>query len=240
MGWNCDARLTEQDYYRQNQRIAFRAGYSDAFHSAPMWAGNDRNWHPDEYRTGYDAGAADKVLTIDAEDSEDNDQSYSLETITAAIYKLRADYVANGEYESFQAINAGGCEDFASDVHELVGSPKEDANYQMIDPAYFLQAPAQGDDNNYGYPLDRGYLQARWPSVVPPAGLDWDDLDHISSFSNFFSGTHIWIYRDGKHYDAEAPEGVSTPFELPFFQRIIGRWIEAGKPQANPLPAPGM
>lgn len=149
MSWNCDARLTEQDYYHQNQRVAFRAGYSDAFHGAPMWAGNERDWHPDEYRAGYDAGAADKALTIDAEDSDDDEQTFSLETMTAAIYKLRADYIANGDYDSYQAINAGGCEDFASDIHELVGSPREDADYQMIDPAYFLQAPAQGDDDNW-------------------------------------------------------------------------------------------
>lgn len=240
MSWNCDDRLDEQDYDYQNQRIAFRAGYNDAFHGAPMWAGNERSWHPDEYRAGYDAGAADKALTINTTDIDDDDVTFSRKCLTTAIYKLRADYVVNGNYDSYQAINLGGCEDFASDIDELIGNPAEDANYQIIDPAYFLQAPAQGDDNNWGYPLDRCYVQERWPSVVPPSGLNWDDLDHISAFGNFSSGTHIWIFNDGKHYDAEAPEGVDTPFDLPFFKRIIGRWIEAGKPEATPLPAPGM
>jgi hypothetical protein len=163
-----------------------------------------------------------------------------LESLTTAIYKLRAEYVAKGDYDSYRAINSGGCENFASDVDGLIGSPTESADYQIIDPAHFLLAPLEGDENNWGYPLDRDHLHSNWPSVVPPAGLDWDDLDHVSAFGNFSSGTHIWIFSHGKHYDSEAPEGVNTPFELPFFQRIIGRWIEAGKPEAKPLPVPGM
>jgi hypothetical protein len=239
MSWNCDARLAEQDYTFQNERVAFRAGYSDAFHEAPMWAGNDRTWHPDEYRAGFDFGAADKALAI-AEEFDEDEQTFSLETISAAIYKLRADYVTNGQYGSYQEINAGGCEDFATDIHELIGSPAENLEYQMIDPAYFLQPPLDGDDDNWGFPLNRDHLQAKWPSVVPPAGMDWDDLDHISAFGNFFSGTHIWIFSHGKHYDSEAPEGVDTPFDLPFFKRIIQMWIEEGKPEANPIPTPSM
>lgn len=34
------------------------------------------------------------------------------------------------------------------------------------------------------------------------------------------SGGHGWLRFKGKHYDAEAPSGVSTPWELPFFNRI--------------------
>lgn len=31
---------------------------------------------------------------------------------------------------------------------------------------------------------------------------------------------HVWIYYEGKHYDAEAPQGVSDFQELPFFSNI--------------------
>ena len=110
----------------------------------------------------------------------------------------------------------------------------------MTDPSYFLQAPLDGENDNWGFPLNRDYLRSELPSVVPPVGLDWDDLDHISAFGNFFSGTHVWIFANGRHYDAEAPEGVETPFDLPFFKRIINRWIVEGKPEANPIPAPTM
>lgn len=29
---------------------------------------------------------------------------------------------------------------------------------------------------------------------------------------------HIWIYYNGKHYDAESPEGVENPWDLPIFK----------------------
>jgi hypothetical protein len=33
-------------------------------------------------------------------------------------------------------------------------------------------------------------------------------------------GDHVWLYYEGKHYDAERPTGVDDPLELPFFRRI--------------------
>lgn len=35
------------------------------------------------------------------------------------------------------------------------------------------------------------------------------------------SAMHDWLYVDGRHYDAEAPEGVTQFADLPFFQRWI-------------------
>ena len=29
--------------------------------------------------------------------------------------------------------------------------------------------------------------------------------------------SHIWIYYNGKHYDAEEPNGVENPWDLPIF-----------------------
>lgn len=31
---------------------------------------------------------------------------------------------------------------------------------------------------------------------------------------------HVWVYYNGKHYDAECPEGVSDFRELPFFSDV--------------------
>lgn len=36
-------------------------------------------------------------------------------------------------------------------------------------------------------------------------------------------GAHSWVYYDGKHYDAEAPNGVSDWLKLPFFLRRCAR-----------------
>lgn len=32
---------------------------------------------------------------------------------------------------------------------------------------------------------------------------------------------HAWFYYEGKHYDAEAPEGVNTPWELPIMVKFF-------------------
>jgi hypothetical protein len=33
--------------------------------------------------------------------------------------------------------------------------------------------------------------------------------------------THVWVFHNGKHYDAEAPQGVDNWFDLPIFKRIF-------------------
>jgi hypothetical protein len=37
--------------------------------------------------------------------------------------------------------------------------------------------------------------------------------------NGYTSHAHKWIFYDGKHYDAECPEGVKNPSKLPIFQR---------------------
>lgn len=34
---------------------------------------------------------------------------------------------------------------------------------------------------------------------------------------------HVWIAFDGRHYDAENPEGVDQVLEMAFFRRVTGR-----------------
>lgn len=36
---------------------------------------------------------------------------------------------------------------------------------------------------------------------------------------NYQYPVHVWVYEDGQHYDAEAPDGVETFAELPFWKR---------------------
>lgn len=42
-------------------------------------------------------------------------------------------------------------------------------------------------------------------------GIDWDCLERIGAPSEL---SHSWILFDGRHYDAEAPDGVGNPFDL--------------------------
>lgn len=36
-------------------------------------------------------------------------------------------------------------------------------------------------------------------------------------------GGHLWVVFNSKHYDAEAPDGVLSFFDLPFFQRQLSK-----------------
>jgi len=54
---------------------------------------------------------------------------------------------------------------------------------------------------------------------------DFDDESDVLKYTKkmppnlswFYNTYHSWIYVDGKHYDAEAPEGVDDMFDLPSF-----------------------
>ena len=54
-------------------------------------------------------------------------------------------------------------------------------------------------------------------------GEDWDTncLGDYGDLCELLPG-HVWVWKDGKHYDAECPEGVTDPLELPIFNRTIG------------------
>lgn len=60
-----------------------------------------------QYRAGFEFGTADRAISISAQ-ADEAELKFSLQSITAAIYKLRADYTADGQYANYQAINAGG------------------------------------------------------------------------------------------------------------------------------------
>lgn len=153
----------------------------------------------------------------------------AIEILKKAVIDLRDQYIDEGADDA-RDINRGQCEDFAEDLREKFAD-KGFATARDISIDEYMQPMLDGDDNNYGYPFDRELLEASFPGFKPPKELSMDDLDHVSSYASFSPGTHVWVVHEGRHYDAEAPEGVESPFELPFFQRIINRWIKDGRPE---------
>ncbi len=141
--------------------------------------------------------------------------------IAERIREIRQKYVDTGEASDFADINSGSCDDFARDVIEVLGGG-QNVHLHDVSPASFQVV----EDENYGEgrPFDRKLLCKHWPNVQPPSGLTWDDLDRFSVDASVDNGTHVWLTDDKLHYDAEAPDGVENFFDLPFFQRVIGRW----------------
>lgn len=162
--------------------------------------------------------------------------SVTHEIITAEVLALRDEYIENGS-ESYRAINSGECEDFARDLVSQLHKRGILDTYD-ISVSELLTAAYDGDDNNYGYPFNRQTLDTVYPGFEPPAGISFDEIDDISAHSNFSTGTHIWTISAGKNYDSEAPGGVENFLDLPFFQRIIQRWDQDGRP--GPSKASGM
>ncbi len=141
--------------------------------------------------------------------------------LIAAILAVRVELVSSGRYGSFQGINEGYCTDFCNDVTERLGLPSDGSEPYELGIDNLME-----DDDGEPTVMDRALLAAHWPRIHPPEGLTWDDVDQLASDAGFSAGTHVWLCLDGRHYDAEAPEGVDNPFDLPFFQRVVHSWME--------------
>ncbi|MNU33123.1 hypothetical protein D3C71_216810 [compost metagenome] len=144
--------------------------------------------------------------------------------ISKVIEDLRRQWVADGHAASFQAINSGQCEDFAELVVDTVreqagGDSPEIDKAQICD--FFRIDPETGYAFQHGGPVDRELLLATLPDMTPPAGMSWDDLDRFVSETGIGPGLHAFVVCDGVAYDSEAPQGVSSIFDLPFFERFM-------------------
>jgi len=148
--------------------------------------------------------------------------------LTAAILAVREELLASGQYPTLAHINRGYCDGFCSDVADHLGIPAGAEEPFELGIDNLMES--DGDEPTI---MDRALLEAHWPDIQPPEGLDWDDVDRLAADAGFSSGTHVWLCLDKRHYDAEAPEGVGNPFDLPFFKRVVASWLEE-----CPAPAP--
>ncbi|NTF17116.1 hypothetical protein G6L37_01560 [Agrobacterium rubi] len=154
-------------------------------------------------------------------------------TLTQAILHVRTKFVGSGECADYAAINRGYCGDFADDVTAFLGEDaRHHPSFETLGIAEFME-PISGGGFNDGYPFDRALLEEDWPEVRPTHGLSWDELDVLSEYHGFSAGTHLFIRFEERFYDSEAPDGVPSFLELPFFDRVIQRWIADGKPSID-------
>lgn len=74
-----------------------------------------------------------------------------------------------------------------------------------------------GDD----FVFDKGHLRALWANGPIPPTITLDDLYEQAEALFYAFRHHEWIVFEGKHYDAEAPQGANSMLQLPFFQRHL-------------------
>ena len=136
--------------------------------------------------------------------------------ITAAIHAETAEWLASGRVPNIRAIGNGHCYDFSEAIWIRLG---------------------YGDDYVYeNGPLSTCQTEDWWARIsedeaecfvadIPRLRAEGaplpDDLDDDTLAGLIGQATHEWIFFDGLHFDATAPEGVDHWLKMPFFANQI-------------------
>lgn len=138
-----------------------------------------------------------------------------MKELTEAILRVREDFLSKRALVSSYDINSGLCEEFAEAVLGLLGPQAEMRGVQGFWDDDFREVLGASR-------WDRVVMD-RW-GIEPPTGVSWELLDRIPP------GIHYSIASEPQRmfFDAEAPEGVRSIFDLPFFQRYIRHFQRRG------------
>jgi len=142
----------------------------------------------------------------------------SLKKNISKIIKQTAKEYRDKNQCSLWDINNGLCEDFAQTVIEKMGG-YDDNLYELSGDMFFNQRDPEYIKEIWGDILETEYgvwsvdLLKYWgyPSNV--------DLNKVDDELN-----HTWIFFNGKHYDAEAPNGVSDWYDLPLNKKFFNKY----------------
>jgi len=117
----------------------------------------------------------------------------------------------DNENKTPQEMNSGDCEDVAYDVIEQIGG--ETQNTFMIDDGWFWSMDRISNYKTKGGEYwNVNNLKKYGIPPFPSENLNKLDLNG-----------HVWIYSDGKHYDAETINGVANFWDLPIYKRQINK-----------------
>lgn len=136
------------------------------------------------------------------------------EILTKVILQTRQEYLDQGQAKCLWDIGDGLCENFVHDVYKNL--KPYGFNYQQD-----YQTLGELDSSDFwsdDFFMDIDRLRKLGEPI--PLGIDEDELA-----MDLGGATHMWLTFKGKHYDAEAPEGVNRFLELPFFQRYIKKYM---------------
>lgn len=147
-------------------------------------------------------------------------QPLSPSHIAEAVRAVTADYLEE-EPGGILAINCGRCEDLALEVIERLGRTEGDG-------IETLEAGSLGE--GFEGPLDLGLMARQFPASQPPAPLGWEELDALG----VTEVRHIWLVSDGRHYDADVPDGVDSLFDLPVMRRNLAAEVRHSRQDMIP------
>lgn len=112
-------------------------------------------------------------------------------------------------------INNGSCVEFAEDVINRMGG-YTDSLYEIDSSSIFTTDVEDWDDYYNVIETDGGCCG--WSKIsLDKYGHPPVDITKIYNISD-----HVWIYYNGKHYDAENIKGVNNWYELSIYKKLFG------------------
>lgn len=129
--------------------------------------------------------------------------------LTNLIITVRSEFLEKGICNSYSEINSGFCVDFVDEIEDRFSGKFETLTTNIFNPS---------DERIKEY-LKQTYND----TIITKDSVCWSKnmLDEYgypdTDLLDEEPPAHIWIYYNGKHYDAEAPNGVDNPWDLPIF-----------------------
>jgi hypothetical protein len=126
------------------------------------------------------------------------------------LIKIVRDKFIKGKIKSYSDINRGYCVDFIDEIQD-----KFSDDFETLTTSQFVISDEER----------KQYLISTYNDKM----IDYDDVTWSKNMLDEYGyppeyimdeepSSHIWIYYNGKHYDAEEPNGVENPWDLPIFQ----------------------
>ena len=144
--------------------------------------------------------------------------------LTIALEMFRASYLETYPDEwcqTYYDINSGNCVDFADSFIETYAEifGEDLTSYENEN---FLRYDEEGEPfyNGDSYEWDVPLLETHWSACKPLYDLSWGEY-HL-----FAGDYHVFLFYQGRFFDAECPEGVENLFELPIYERKAKHLIQ--------------
>jgi len=134
-------------------------------------------------------------------------------SISIAIRQTVAEWLRADTVQRVEQIGSGGCYDFADDVVKLLGFGGDERDITIVTEGFWKLDPDE-EDARISWTADLDLWRKAGEPV--PVDIPTEELEDLLG-----SATHIWFHVEGKHFDAEAPDGVDHALHLPFFSRQI-------------------
>lgn len=137
--------------------------------------------------------------------------------VSDIVKSLIENYKSEFDIQSPYDINNGLCVEFSEELIELLGGENDKQfilstdMFQTFDVDMAREFWTGGliisDDGSHAWSKKLLDLYG-WPK-----GYNTKNISSITMIAD-----HQWVYKDGKHYDAESPNGVKNWFELQIFK----------------------